>query len=974
MPAMPGDDMPVIRCSPSRLGRWLAIGASALLIAATAVAQGRPPAPPLPPIRILAPEARLPVRVQRAVVRTEIVGLAAATRVELELFNPNTEVLQAELQFPLLEGQAVTGFALDIGGQLRAAVPVEKVKGRQVFEDVVRARVDPALLETTQGGHHKLHVYPLPARGQRRVVLEIRESVPASARPVWRLPLRFGGAVGALDVAVRVAGVAPRALSATLGAERLGATAQDGGSRIAFARSHHQGHDGLRVALPAAPREPLLSTGTWQDQRYFLAELPVAAPRWARPAPRRVALLWDASASGAQRDHAREFAVLDAWFRQLGDVQVQLLVARNEAEPVEPHAVRGGDWSALRQRLQALPYDGATRLQALQPPADADIAVLFSDGMGNWGDAGLPSPAMPLVAFSSSAGAAARTLRHAAEASGGAYADLQALDTAQALPLLTHERQRVVDLQAEGARDLELGSVYPQGGRIGVAGVLTQPQARLRLTLSAPGGARQVHSVELSADSAPPPVRGAAPVAVAAHRWAGWRIARLEADRERQRQAIRRLGQAFGIASTETSLLVLDTAEDYALFDVEPPPDLRAEWDTLMLQRRESAVRRQRIALAKTVERFNEKVAWWEKAFPKDAPPPPRLAPGGGSDSRRAAPAAMARAPAPAPAPPPVGAAPQPPLPGDTTIALRPWQPDEPYARRLRAAKDEDLYAIYLDERPGHANSSAFFLDVADLLLARGQNALALRVLSNLAEMDLENRHLLRILAYRLQQAGAVADALPVLEQVRRLAPDEPQSWRDLGLALAQSGEAQRAVDTLVEVVSRAWNDRFPDIELIALAELNAIAARAEAAGQPVDLWRLDPRLRRNLPLDLRAVLTWDADNTDIDLWVIDPNGERAYFANRLTHQGGRMSRDFVGGYGPEEFSLRQAKPGTYTVKAQFYGHRQQIVAPATTLMLRLSTDFGQATQQDQDVVLRLSGRGDEVTVGTFTVGEGARP
>ena len=127
--------------------------------------------------------------VQRAVVQTEIVGLAAATRVELVLFNPNAIELQAELQFPLLEGQTVSGFALDIGGQLRAAVPVEKAKGRQVFEDVVRARVDPALLEATQGGHHKLQVYPLPPRGQRRVVLEIQEALPASAQPVWRVAM-----------------------------------------------------------------------------------------------------------------------------------------------------------------------------------------------------------------------------------------------------------------------------------------------------------------------------------------------------------------------------------------------------------------------------------------------------------------------------------------------------------------------------------------------------------------------------------------------------------------------------------------------------------------------------------------------------------------------------------------------------------------------------------------------------------------
>ena len=86
--------------------------------------------------------------------------------------------------------------------------------------------------------------------------------------------------------------------------------------------------------------------------------------------------------------------------------------------------------------------------------------------------------------------------------------------------------------------------------------------------------------------------------------------------------------------------------------------------------------------------------------------------------------------------------------------------------------------------------------------------------------------------------------------------------------------------------------------------------------------------------IDDATVLGWDADDTDIDLWVTDPNGERAFYGHRLTYQGGRMSQDFTGGYGPEEFALRVAKPGRYKVQAQFYGHRQQVVAPATTLML----------------------------------------
>ena len=81
------------------------------------------------------------------------------------------------------------------------------------------------------------------------------------------------------------------------------------------------------------------------------------------------------------------------------------------------------------------------------------------------------------------------------------------------------------------------------------------------------------------------------------------------------------------------------------------------------------------------------------------------------------------------------------------------------------------------------------------------------------------------------------------------------------------------------------------------------------------------------------------------------------------------MSPDARGGYGPEAFSLKAAKPGKYGVEAQFYGHRQQVLASATTLMLRLTTGFGRSDQKDELVTLRLAGRSELITVGTFEVG-----
>ena len=118
----------------------------------------------------------------------------------------------------------------------------------------------------------------------------------------------------------------------------------------------------------------------------------------------------------------------------------------------------------------------------------------------------------------------------------------------------------------------------------------------------------------------------------------------------------------------------------------------------------------------------------------------------------------------------------------------------------------------------------------------------------------------------------------------------------------------------------------------------------------------------------MRAVLTWDADNTDIDLWVTDPNGEKAYYGHRLTYQGGRMSQDFTGGYGPEEFSLKTAKPGKYKVEAQYYGDRRQNITGATTLQVNLATRFGTAAQSGQVVTLRLKDNKEVVFIGEFEI------
>ncbi|MDR1581604.1 MAG: DUF2135 domain-containing protein, partial [Synergistaceae bacterium] len=268
-------------------------------------------------------------------------------------------------------------------------------------------------------------------------------------------------------------------------------------------------------------------------------------------------------------------------------------------------------------------------------------------------------------------------------------------------------------------------------------------------------------------------------------------------------------------------------------------------------------------------------------------------------------------------------------------------------------------------ERPDYENSVPFFIDVSYQLSGRGFEELSLRVLSNLAEMNLENRQILRVLGYRLLETGKAEQAVVIFRRVLALAGDEPQSYRDLALAQDAAGDKQSAVDNLYNVVERDFERGFPGIETIALAEMNAIIA---SSPKPLDTSKIDPRLIGNYPLDLRVVLTWDTDNTDIDLHVTDPNGEEAFYGAPLSYQGGRVSPDNTVGYGPEEYSLKKAKPGVYRVEVNFYANGAQLISDATTVQLDFFTHYGEKNQKKESVTMRLREAKDRIFVGEFEV------
>ena len=126
-------------------------------------------------------------------------------------------------------------------------------------------------------------------------------------------------------------------------------------------------------------------------------------------------------------------------------------------------------------------------------------------------------------------------------------------------------------------------------------------------------------------------------------------------------------------------------------------------------------------------------------------------------------------------------------------IALQPWDSATPYLTDLRAAAGGQEFAVYMKNRTRYANLPDFFLDCADFFFDRQKTDLAIQVLSNLAELAANDPALLRIMGHRLARAAAYDLAVETFEQVLSLEPNEPQSYRDLALALVERADAARS-------------------------------------------------------------------------------------------------------------------------------------------------------------------------------------
>src|SRR5439155_6407468 len=113
----------------------------------------------------------------------------ARTTIDQTYFNEESWRTEGTFYFPLPPDASLSRLAMYVDGTLMEGGMAERDHARNVYEQILYTRRDPALLEWVDGSTFKMRVFPLEARQEKRIVLSYTQRLSNDyGREQYRFP------------------------------------------------------------------------------------------------------------------------------------------------------------------------------------------------------------------------------------------------------------------------------------------------------------------------------------------------------------------------------------------------------------------------------------------------------------------------------------------------------------------------------------------------------------------------------------------------------------------------------------------------------------------------------------------------------------------------------------------------------------------------------------------------------------------
>jgi TonB-dependent SusC/RagA subfamily outer membrane receptor len=549
------------------------------------------------------------VRMSQLLVNVKVVGNIAYTTAEMHFFNSGSRQMEAELIFPLPENVSVSRYAIDINGKMREAVPVNKNKGKQVFEAIEHRRVDPGLLEKVDGNNFRTRIYPLMPNGERIVIISYEEELSAFDKNnlAYQLVSRYPKELDKFEINVSVLGASASPTIAENSGEAIAFSKWNQSFQTSLKKENYQPSEKLIFKIPIQQNIPSVVMQNAGGQHYFYGNTFIEGNKIAKKPSASIGLIWDNSLSCQTRDLKKELDLLNAYFQKMKNTKVTLYFLNYTFEKQKEYVISDGNWSELKSVLQNVKHDGGTRFSQINCIGH-DEYLFFSDGLSSLSQNMLSKTKNPVYTIASSASADFAFLNFSSIQTGGNFINLNQLNVENALDKLVNNNLKFLGIK----ENFTVTDLFPLegtsvSGSFSFSGISLNPKNEITLLFGYDNEAVLERKITLDAS-----VQSTIDVTIE-KLWAQKKIASLDLQYAKNAEEIELLGKKYGIITKNTSLIVLEDIRDYILYDIVPPAELRAEFDRIKKQEHDSNLAKQKNNWENIDSYFAGLNSWWKK-------------------------------------------------------------------------------------------------------------------------------------------------------------------------------------------------------------------------------------------------------------------------------------------------------------------------------------------------------------------------
>lgn len=538
----------------------------------------------------------------------------ATTFIEMEFCNPHNQELEGLYRFELKPGQVITAFQLQLDGRYRDGSIEEKWKATNAYNSIVGKRIDPALLTMDYADHYSLRIYPVPAKGCRKVTVTIQQLlIPGNNGLQYFLPLNVKNEVQRFSLRITVNGNTTPVARTGLISDRLFTTS---GEQHRFTWET----DKIQLQSPVAFAIPLLSqtsvcTKITPQQTFFALRYQSSSPKEYSIQPKKLEIYWDASASLSKRDINKEINFLKQFISYHNISQLTIIPFNYKLLDTAVFYTENGFNSRWQQYIQNINYDGATQLGIIDlRNRDADMFLLFTDGSNTYGKS-RPQTGTALVSCVNSSNTVNfASLQFITGAGGGKIVDLHKMSMSAAITTISRGENWLMNISSASGKVLtEQTLPLKQESNLFING--TMPAHTDTLYFHYGNNNRIRHTEKLVIN----PGKGCTESAID-------RITMLASFGQIIHQYswsnIVDFGLQEKVVTLNTAYIVLERVEDYVRYNITPPKELEAACERMNYVKRDTRLERQRLEAATTefdiMNRvavvFNDRVRRWDPA------------------------------------------------------------------------------------------------------------------------------------------------------------------------------------------------------------------------------------------------------------------------------------------------------------------------------------------------------------------------